>query len=238
MPARTPNPLGPIVGGSPAQYPSHDTILTGRYVTLVGLAPEHADALYPHVCGEENAHLWDYMLDGPFDDPAAFRASISAKSASSDPVFYAILPRDASGSVLGHASLMRADTAHRSVEIGHVLLAPALQRTRAATEALYLLARHALDHLGFRRCEWKCHALNAPSRRAALRLGFAFEGLFRSHMVVKGRDRDTAWYALLRDGGGEWLRAKEALEAWLDPANFDEQGVQRRRLEELRGVVS
>ncbi|KAI5927104.1 putative acetyltransferase, GNAT family [Camillea tinctor] len=234
MAPRTPNPLGPIVGGSPARRPSSDTVLTGRYVTLVGLKPEHADALYPHVSGDENAHLWDYMFDGPFHDPGEFRRSIAAKSASRGPVFYAILPRDGGGnSTVGHISLMRIDTTHRYLEIGHVMLAPPLQRTRAATEVFYLLARHALEDLGFRRCEWKCHALNAPSRRAALRLGFSFEGLFRRHMIVKGRDRDTAWYALLRDE--EWPRAKEAFEAWLDPGNFDEEGVQRKRLEELRG---
>ena len=123
---------------------------------------------------------------------------------------------------------MRIEPAHGVVEVGNILLAPRLQRTTAATEAMYLMARHVFDTLGYRRYEWKCNAENAPSRRAALRLGFSFEGIFRQHMVIKDRNRDTAWFAML---DCEWPARKRAFEAWLDPANFDAEGVQRSRLE-------
>ncbi|KAI1501423.1 putative acetyltransferase, GNAT family [Biscogniauxia marginata] len=243
MATRIPNQVGPIVGGSPARHPSHDTKLSGRYVTLVRLSATHAEAFYPHVSGEENAHLWDYMFDGPFYDLADFRAYVEAKAVSQDPVFYTIIPKDgddtamamttrsSSNGILDHISLMRIDPSHRCIEIGHIMFSPELQRTRAATEAIYLLARHTFEDLGYRRCEWKCNSLNAPSRRAALRLGFTFEGIFRKHMIVKGRNRDTAWYAIIDD---EWPGVKKALEAWLDPANFDEQGVQKTKLERFR----
>ncbi|KAI1081115.1 putative acetyltransferase, GNAT family [Whalleya microplaca] len=230
MASSTPNPIGPAVTGNPAHRPSRDTQLAGRHITLVGLSTEHADGLYPHIARRENAHLWDYMSDGPYSELSDFRANIAAKAASTDPVFYAILS-STSGSVIGFASLMRIETAHRCVEVGNIMYTAALQRTAAATEAMYLLARHAFEDLGFRRYEWKCNALNAPSRRAALRLGFVFEGVFRKHMLVKGRNRDTAWYSMIDD---EWPDAKKAMEAWLDPGNFDEEGRQRRRLEEFR----
>ncbi|KAI5860234.1 putative acetyltransferase, GNAT family [Durotheca rogersii] len=240
MAGRAPNPLGTIVGGGPARRPSQDTRLVGRYVTLVGLSARHADAFYPHISGPENAHLWDYMFDGPYDDAAVFRAALEAKLAGQDPVFYAILPNgdkgagggdDEHGSILGIASYLRIDPNHRSIEVGNLMYSPQLQRTPAATDAMYLLARHAFEDLGYRRYEWKCHSLNAPSRRAALRLGFTYEGLFRKHFVVKGRNRDTAWYAMVDD---EWPSIKQALESWLDPANFDAEGKQRKRLEEFR----
>ncbi|CAJ2503193.1 Uu.00g105870.m01.CDS01 [Anthostomella pinea] len=231
------NPLGPIVGGSTARRPSPATKLTGRYITMVGLSPKHVEAFYPHLSGHENAHLWDYMGDGPFYDIADFRANVEAKAVSKDPVFWAIIPSDqplsANGSdnIVGAASLMRIDTNNRCIEVGTIMFSPQLQRTHAATEAMYLLAKHAFEDLGYRRYEWKCNALNAPSRRAALRLGFTFEGIFRKHMVVKGRNRDTAWYAMVDD---EWPEVKRALEAWLNPANFDEHGIQLQRLEEMR----
>jgi RimJ/RimL family protein N-acetyltransferase len=135
------------------------------------------------------------------------------------------------GTAAGWASFMRIKPAHGVIEVGNVLFSPSLQRTRAATEAMYLMAEHVFDTLGYRRHEWKCDALNAPSRRAALRLGFSFEGIFRQHMVVKGRSRDTAWFALLDH---EWPARKRAFEAWLDPANFDAEGSQQKSLEQLR----
>ncbi|KAI0470667.1 acetyltransferase [Xylariaceae sp. FL0804] len=244
MAARAPNPVGPQVDTSPAQQPQRDIRLAGRYITVIGLEESHADAFYPLISGEDNAPLWDYMFDGPFDDPAAFRANMATRAASRDPVFFSLVPadqprRDAAGGgsgggdnvVLGVASYLRIEPRHRCVEVGNLMFSRALQRTPAATEALYLLLRHAFDGLGYRRCEWKCDALNAPSRRAALRLGFAPEGLFRRHLIVKGRSRDTAWYALVED---DWPAARRALEAWLDPSNFDERGAQRKRLEEFR----
>ncbi|KAI1098619.1 putative acetyltransferase, GNAT family [Jackrogersella minutella] len=241
MEIRTPNPLGEIVGGNPARRPSWDTRLVGRYVTLVGLSARHADSLYPHVAGSENAHLWDYMSDEPYHDIEVFRASLKVKEASQDPVFYAILSNgqdtnnvtddDKDKKTVGWASYMRIDPGHRCVEVGNILFSPQLQRTPAATEAMYLMARYAFEDLGYRRYEWKCNALNVPSRRAALRLGFVFEGLFRKHMIAKGRNRDTAWFSMIDD---EWLGIKQALEAWLDPSNFDSEGKQKKRLEEFR----
>jgi RimJ/RimL family protein N-acetyltransferase len=141
---------------------------------------------------------------------------------------------DRAGQAAGWASYMRMEPAHGVVEVGNILLTPGLQRTTAATEAMYLMARHVFDHLGYRRYEWKCNANNEPSRRAALRLGFAFEGIFRQHMVIKGRNRDTAWFSML---DGEWPARKRAFEAWLAPENFDDQGRQRQRLEQLQASL-
>ncbi|KAI0095323.1 acetyltransferase [Daldinia grandis] len=240
MASRVPNPLGEIVSGNAAQRPSRDTRLAGRYVTLVGLSAAHADPLYPHISGPENAHLWDYMFDGPYDDIDVYRSSIKAKERSQDPIFYAILSNDKvarvgndeeSGRVVGIASYLHIDSGHRSIEVGHLMYSSQLQRTPGATEAMYLMLRHAFEDLGHRRYEWKCNSLNAPSSRAALRLGFTYEGLFRKHLIAKGRNRDTTWYSIIDD---EWPSVKKALEAWLDPANFDGEGRQRRKLEEFR----
>ncbi|KAI1402952.1 putative acetyltransferase, GNAT family [Hypoxylon fuscum] len=239
MASRTPNPLGEIVNGDAARRPSRDTRLVGRYTTIVGLsAQQHADALYPYISGAENAHLWDYVNDGPYDDIAVFRANLKAREASQDPVFFAILSNQQGAGteggndsdIIGMASYMRIDLKNRSAEVGNIMAAH-LQRTPVTTEAMYLMARHAFEDLGYRRYEWKCNALNAPSQRAAQRLGFTFEGIFRKHLIVKGRNRDTAWFSITDD---EWPGVKQALEAWLDPANFDSEGKQRKRLEEFR----
>ena len=144
-------------------------------------------------------------------------------------VFLAIVS-ESTGEAAGYASYMRIDPANGVVEVGNILMSPALQRTTAATEAMYLMARHVFDDLGYRRYEWKCNAGNGPSRRAALRYGFTFEGIFRQHMVVKGLNRDTAWFAMLDH---EWPARKRAFETWLDPANFDDQGSQRQTLSEI-----
>jgi RimJ/RimL family protein N-acetyltransferase len=143
---------------------------------------------------------------------------------------YFTLERPADGRPLGLASYLRIEPAFGTIEIGHIWFGPSLQRTTAATEAIYLLARHAFDDLGYRRLEWKCNALNAASRRAAERFGFTFEGVFRQHQVVKGRNRDTAWYAIT---DGEWPPIRAGFEAWLDPGNFHPDGTQRRPLGEL-----
>jgi RimJ/RimL family protein N-acetyltransferase len=144
-------------------------------------------------------------------------------------VLFALVPAD-TGRAAGWASYMRIKPAHGVIEVGNVLFSPALQRTRASTEAMYLMARHVFEDLGYRRYEWKCNAKNEPSRRAALRLGFTFEGIFRQHMVTKDRNRDTAWFSMLDH---EWPARKRAFEAWLDPANFDDQGKQRKSLTEI-----
>jgi RimJ/RimL family protein N-acetyltransferase len=211
---------------APARAP-----IEGRRVRLEPLdAARHADGLF-EAATEGDPALWDYLAYGPFADRASMHAHLTAQGASSDPLFFAVIGTD-SDRALGVVSYLRMEPEHGVIEIGHIWLGAALQRTPAATEAIYLLARHAFDDLGNRRLEWKCDAANARSRRAAERFGFTFEGVFRQHMIVKGRNRDTAWYALL---DGEWPAARAAFEAWLDPANFDAAGAQRRSLADLRG---
>jgi RimJ/RimL family protein N-acetyltransferase len=178
------------------------------------------------------------MPDGPFSDLETFQEAITAKSRSSDPFYFAVIDlrqegqNPTAGHAVGYLSLMNIVPQHLSIEIGNVLFSPTLQRTTVATEAFYLALKYAIEDLGFRRVEWKCNALNAPSRRAAARLGFTFEGIFRQHMVIKGRNRDTAWFSMLRD---EWAGGiKGAMEEWLQESNFDEAGRQKKSLEELR----
>ena len=200
--------------------------LKGRYVTLVPLEAGHADALYEGAHGSANEAVWTYLYERPFKDRSDFAAHIAAKAASKDPLFYAIADAR-SGAVLGYQTLMRIDPANRVIEVGNILYTPALQRTPGATEAQYLFARYIFETLGYRRYEWKCNDLNAPSRRAALRFGFTYEGTFRQHLIVKGRNRDTAWYSML---DSEWPARKAAFEAWLAPANFDAAGRQKKAL--------
>jgi RimJ/RimL family protein N-acetyltransferase len=201
--------------------------LAGRLVTLVPLRPEHGDALYHATHGDrEKEKVWQYLFDGPYPDHASFHAAMAKKAASKDPLFFAILD-SASQRPLGHASWLRMEPEHRVIEVGHILYTPPFQRTAGATEAMYLMARHVFEELGYRRYEWKCNALNQPSRRAALRLGFTFEGIFRQHMIVKGSNRDTAWFSML---DSEWPARKAAFERWLAPANFDADGRQKAPL--------
>jgi len=211
----------------PAPRPARITI-PGRYVTLSPLDPaQHGDALWEGAGHPRHEQRWLYMGDGPFADRAAFDAHLHRKQVSEDPLFYAIVD-NASGQALGYAALMRIDQPNRVIEVGHIMYTVALERTRGATEAMYLLARYVFEDLGYRRYEWKCNALNAASRAAAQRLGFSYEGLFRQHMIVKGKSRDTAWFAMLDSG---WPERKMAFERWLDLANFDEEGRQRSRLD-------
>jgi RimJ/RimL family protein N-acetyltransferase len=215
------------VDPTPAKRPRRRTTLDGRYVTLVPLdAAAHSAELWDATHGPEHDGLWHYLFDGPFRDPAEFEAALARKSVSEDPLFFAILGGTPSRAV-GYASYMRIEPKHRSIEVGSILYTPALQRTVGATEAMYLMARHAFEDLGYRRYEWKCDALNEPSRRAALRLGFTFEGIFRQHMIVKGRNRDTAWYSMI---DSEWPARQSAFERWLDPANFDAEWRQKSSL--------
>jgi RimJ/RimL family protein N-acetyltransferase len=204
--------------------------MQGAHVTLAPLdAQAHGDALWAATHGPSNDGLWTYLFEGPFADRGAFDAHLQKKAASDDPLCFAILDRRP-GRALGYASYMRIEPAHRVIEVGSILYTPALQRTPAATEAMYLMARHVFEDLGYRRYEWKCNALNEPSRRAAMRLGFKFEGIFRRHMIVKGRNRDTAWYSML---DSEWPARRAAFERWLSPSNFDESGAQKRSLAAL-----
>jgi RimJ/RimL family protein N-acetyltransferase len=213
----------------PVPSPGHVT-LCGRYVTLEPLhAQQHAAALWKAV--QQHDALWSWLFDGPYPTKAALHQAVQEKQAAENAVFLAILPRT-TGEAAGWASFMRAEPAHGVVEVGNILMSHALQRTTAATEAMYLMARHIFDDLGYRRYEWKCNAENLPSRSAAQRLGFTFEGIFRQHMVVKGSNRDTAWFSLL---DSEWPARKQAFEAWLAPANFDSQGRQLRPLARFTG---
>ena len=202
--------------------------LRGQYVTLEPLnAERHSAALWRAVEGHDE--LWAWLPEGPFATVAEFRALVEKKQTAPGFVFLAIVPA-ATGQAAGWASLMRPDPANGVIEVGFILYSPALKRTREATEAMYLMMRHVFEDLGYRRYEWKCNALNEPSRRAALRLGFTFEGIFRQHMVVKGQNRDSAWFSML---DGEWPARKQAFEAWLAPGNFDEAGRQTSCLRDI-----
>jgi RimJ/RimL family protein N-acetyltransferase len=210
----------------PARLPERVPI-GGRLVTVEPLNLErHAQDLWRGLSGAENDSLWLYLPDGPFAERSAFNAYLDRKATSNEAICYAIIDNP-SKVALGIASLMRIDRPNRVIEVGGIHYSRALQRTAAATEAMYLLARYAFDDLGYRRYEWKCNALNAPSRRAAERLGFTFEGIFRQHMIVKGKNRDTAWYSML---DSEWPDRREKLEAWLRPENFLEDGTQLQPL--------
>src|SRR5262245_38107388 len=179
-------PLGPALDAQPPTRPTRVT-LSGRSVDVTPLDPAaHGDSLFAATSGPENDPLWTYLFDGPFRDRAAFDRSLARKAASEDPLFFAIVDRGSRRAV-GLAALMRIEPAHRVVEVGSILYTRALQRTRGGTEAMYLLARYVFEDLRYRRYEWKCNALNAASRAAAVRLGFTFEGVFRQHMIVKGR---------------------------------------------------
>jgi RimJ/RimL family protein N-acetyltransferase len=218
-------PVGPVVDPLPPGHIPDGRILFGRWMRLEPVsAARHGEALWQASHGHD--HIWTYMGNGPFKDALAFHAWLKQCEASRDPWFYAFIRRD-TGRADGMGAFMRADRANGVIEIGHIWMAPRLQRTREATDAIYLMLRHCFDDLGVRRLEWKCNALNAPSRRAALRFGFKFEGIFRQHMIVKGRNRDTAWFAML---DGEWPEVHRAFKAWLADSNFDAEGRQKAPL--------
>ena len=224
----TSRPIGPIVdplplGNMPDLRPIH-----GRWIRLDPVNVErHAAGLYQSFAGQDpEGHLWTYMAYGPFASAEIFKEWLKQRQAARDPWFYAFVNRE-TGVALGMGAFMRADAASGAIEIGNIWLSPSLQRTREGTEAIYLMIRHCFDDLGVRRLEWKCDALNEPSRRAALRYGFTFEGIFRQHFIIKGRNRDTAWYAMLDK---EWPAARAGFEAWLSDTNFDAQGKEKAKL--------
>jgi RimJ/RimL family protein N-acetyltransferase len=224
LPSRAPV-VPPPSGLVPARTP-----LAGSHVVLEPLDPaRHAASLF-HAghAGEAALQIWEFLAEGPFASLSDHAAILRRQTARLDRVYYAVCPRDA-GAALGQASFLDIDGENGTIEIGHIWFAPALQRTRAATEALYLMIRHALDDLGYRRVQWKCDALNARSRAAARRLGFRFEGLFCKHLIVKGRNRDTAWYAILDD---DWPDLRGPIEAWLEPGNFADDGAAKTSLSE------
>ncbi len=216
-----------LIAWKPVAAPA-PVVLEGRTVTLEPLsAARHSDALWKAVHGHDE--LWAWLADGPYAEESGLRAALAQKETGKAALFFALVPKSL-GSAAGYASYMRIDSANGVIEVGNILMSPALQRTTAATEAMYLMARHVFEDLGYRRYEWKCNARNEPSRRAALRYGFTFEGIFRQHMVVKGENRDTAWFAML---DSEWPERKRVFEAWLDPANFDAEGRQVKSLTEI-----
>jgi RimJ/RimL family protein N-acetyltransferase len=218
--------IGPPVYATPARRPG-DVTLDGRFGRVVRLAPHHSTSLCQELHGHDD--LWTYIPYGPFAGEAAFNTWFETRVPLEDPYCYAIVDLD--GHALGIAALMEIRPPMRVIEVGHIVLSPNLQRTPLATEAQYLLARYAFEELGNRRYEWKCNALNAPSRRAALRFGFSFEGILRHHMIVKGRSRDTAYFSMLET---EWPARKAAFEQWLSPENFDSAGRQKMSLASLQ----
>jgi RimJ/RimL family protein N-acetyltransferase len=203
------------------------TPMQGRFVRVEPFdVGAHGRHLFDAFAADEEGRIWDYLPYGPFPDLLSYVSHARRTMSGADPFFHAIIPNE-TGRAAGVASLMRITPEHGVIEVGHICYGPALQRNVAATEAMYLLACRVFDELGYRRYEWKCNASNQASSRAAERLGFRFEGVFRKHMVVKGRNRDTAWFAITDD---EWPDVKAAFERWLDPLNFEADGRQRAAL--------
>jgi RimJ/RimL family protein N-acetyltransferase len=228
MPAEP--PLGEVLDWTSSR-PAERTRLRGSQV-LVRPVDAAADAEPLYAISHPptgDAAIWTYLPDGPYESPEHLRQMLSWAENAVDAVYFTLvkLPDELPA---GAASFQRITADHGVIELGHIWFGLPLRRTTAATEAIYLLARHAFDELGYRRLEWKCDALNAASRRAAERFGFRFEGVFRNHMVVKGRNRDTVWYAIT---DGEWPAIRAGFEAWLAPENFDDEGHQKRPLGEL-----
>lgn len=221
-------PVGTPVDAGPAALPGPVT-LEGLYARIEKLdAKRHGGSLWRALAGDDG--VWTYLAHGPFAREGAFQVWLEERAVLADPYAYAVVDRQ-SDDALGIVTLMEIRPAMRVVEMGSIVYSQALQRTRVATEAQYLMARYAFEGLGYRRYEWKCNDLNQPSRRAALRYGFTYEGTFRQHMIVKGRNRDTAWYAML---DGDWPDVRAAFEGWLDPGNFDITGEQKRSLSTFR----
>ncbi len=222
-----PSPGG-VVDTAPAEWPEA-VRLNGRFCRIEKLdLVRHGESLWLAVKGHDD--VWAYMGYGPFADEPSFLRWVDERTVLLDPFSYAVVDQ-ASDRALGVVTLMEIRPAMRVVEMGNVVYTPLLQRTAAGTEAQYLMARYVFDALHYRRYEWKCDALNAPSRRAAARYGFTYEGTFRQHMIVKGRNRDTAWFAMT---DGDWPAMKAAFEAWLQPENFDKTGTQKRELAAFR----
>jgi RimJ/RimL family protein N-acetyltransferase len=230
-------PVGDVVEGWEPRPRPEPVTLAGRYVRVVPLSSAHYAELFTALCGPEDGALWTYR---PVERPrtlAELWMHLTGVLESPVDLTFALVPLegDHAGTPAGLASYMRIDPSTGQVEVAGVLLARALQRTRAATEAVHLLMRHAFDDLGYRRFEWKCDSLNEPSRRAATRLGFTYEGRFRNHMITQGRNRDTDWFSVT---DAEWPAVRAAHERWLDPASFDADGRQRRSLSELTAATS
>jgi RimJ/RimL family protein N-acetyltransferase len=204
--------------------------MEGSFCRLEPLDPvRHGDDLFGAYARDTDGANWTYLPYGPFPDREEFRRWVEAVSVGDDPLFHAVIDLT-TGRAAGVAAYLRIEPAVGVIEVGHINFSPLLQRTIGATEAMWLMMRRVFEELGYRRYEWKCDALNRPSRAAAERLGFSFEGIFRQATISKGRNRDTAWYSVI---DSEWPTLDAAFRRWLDPANFD-YGTQRRRLVDLR----
>ncbi len=227
-------PVGPrLADPGPAKAPRRE-VLEGRYARLEPLDPvRHRDDLHAASTPSDADVRFRYLFEPPPDSLETFDSWLAGAVGSPDPLYFAVIDR-ATGRVEGRQTLMRITPAHRCIEIGNIYWGPRIAGTRVATEAMYLFAAYVLETLGYRRFEWKCNALNAPSRRAALRFGFTWEGHFRREMIVRGRTRDTAWYAMIDE---EWPALKEAYERWLAPENFDAEGLQKTRLSDLTAAA-
>lgn len=219
-------PIGPALPDWAGAAAIPRTAMRGVTCDVVPLDQSQADDLFAAYSTDDAAALWTYMWTGPFQSKADFMTWMETAIQSHDPLYFAVIDK-ATGKAAGVAGFLRIDPANGVVEVGSIAFSPALQRTRAATEAMYLMMHRVFAELGYRRYEWKCDALNAPSRRAAERLGFIFEGIFRQAVVYKGRNRDTAWFSIVDQ---DWPRIFAALRDWLEPENFDPSGHQRKPL--------
>jgi RimJ/RimL family protein N-acetyltransferase len=228
-------PVGaPVEGWSPRQSPGRRP-MAGRYCRLETVDPDlHANDLFESYMEAPDGRDWTYLATERPERRDEFREYLNRLAKSEDPLHFTIVDT-ATKSAVGTAALMRIEPTHGVIEVGSITFSPRMKQTRAGTESMYLLMRRAFDELGFRRYEWKCDSLNAPSRAAALRYGFTFEGIFRNAIVYKGRNRDTAWHSITE---AEWPRVRAAFEAWLHEGNFDAQGRQTRRLCEIRSALS
>lgn len=224
------DPVGPVVEGWTSRPRPSRIVLAGRTVRLEPLSTGHVPDLFAAYSADESGRMWTYLSVGPFVSEADFAIWIGSIVPSEDPLFFAAVDK-VSGKAVGIVSYLRIDATNGSVEVGWVTWSPLMQRSALSTEAHYLLMKHALDSLGYRRYEWKCNALNVPSMKAAERLGFTYEGTFRHAVIVKGRNRDTAWFSVI---DSEWPALSASFEAWLKPDNFDAEGRQKKRLEDFR----
>jgi RimJ/RimL family protein N-acetyltransferase len=223
---RADRPVGPIVDPKPPGLKPDLRVLDGTTMRLEPVdAATHGASLF--ALSKAHDDIWTYLGYGPFVDEPAFLEWLSEREASRDPWFYAFVNRHTE-EALGMGAFMRLDATHGVIEIGHIWMTPPLQRTRESTEVIYLMMRHCFDDLKVRRLEWKCDSLNAPSRRAAARFGYSYEGTFRQHFIIKGRNRDTAWFAMMDH---EWPDVKARFESWLAASNFDAKGVEIAKLQ-------
>jgi RimJ/RimL family protein N-acetyltransferase len=227
-------PIGPVVDPLRQARPPERQMMAGERVRLEPIDPEiHAESLYALSHGPDMAWLWDYLPYGPFADLADFTGWLEGCAATADPLAFAVIDLG-NGLASGMASYMNIVPADGRIEVGQIWYGPPIQKTALPTEAMFLMFSRAFDELGYRRLEWKCNDLNEPSKHAARRLGFTYEGRFRQHMIVKGRNRDTAWFSIL---DSEWPAVRANMERWLSPENFDADGHQRTSLSALNAAV-